>query len=272
MAFTFAAVFAYVIFHLQAVGAIAIMALGSFIILRNHRLHKKREKEAKAAEIFNLKKVKDGKYAISTTFEHAGYFLKEVARVLSDGYEGLATQNRPLLKQVKKDSKKIQGWANIIVANIFKTLCLLQKEDPGYTGKYAQAVSVLQEIAECQRDAVRRAHSHVDNHHKPMLPVQLEELKQILDVVVKVLQETASAMMDKEVANCRAIEKHKETLKLLEKKFDEKQVKRIQDETSKTRLSILFYGTIRDSNLVVEQTLNLLNIFRDSFGDEKCID
>lgn len=272
MAFTFAAIFAFAIFYLRAAGAIAIMALGGFFILRNHRLHKKRAQDIQASEIFNLKKVKDGKYAISTTFEHAGYFLKEVARVLSDAYEGLATQDRTVLKKVKKESKKIQGWANIIVANVFKTLRLLQKEDPGYTGKYAQAVSVLQEIAECQRDAVRRAHSHVDNNHKPMLPVQLAELKQILDVVVKVLQETASAMMDKEVANCKAIGKHKETMALLGEKSDENQVKRIQDETSKTRLSILFYGIIRDSNLVVEQTLNLLNIFRDSFGEGKCAD
>jgi hypothetical protein len=272
MAFTFSAVFAFSIYYLKAVGALAIMVLGGFLILRNHRLHKKREKEIEAAEIFNLKKVKDSKYAISTSFEHAGYFLKEVAKVLSESYDGLAGQNRQMLKNARKESKKIQGWANIIVANVFKTLRLLQKEDPVYTQKYAQAVNVLQEIAECLRDAVRRAFSHVNNNHKPMLPVQLEELKQILDLVLKVLGETADAMMAKDIINCREIEIHKKTLKKLENKFDKNQVKRILDETSKTRLSILFYGYIRDANLILEQTLNLLNIFRDSFGGEKCID
>lgn len=270
MAFTFAAIFAFAIFHLQAVGVIVILALGGFFIVRNHRLHKKRTKDAEAAEIFNLKKVKDGKYAISTTFEHVGIFLKEVAKVLSEGYQGLAEEDRGKLKKARKESKKIQGWANIIVANIFKTLRLLQKEGPRYTGKYAQTVSVLQEIAECQRDAVRRAYSHVDNNHKPMLPVQLAELKQILDVLVNVLQESAKAMTKKELANCKAIENQKKTLTRLQKRFDKNQVKRIQDESSKTRLSILFYGYIRDSNLIVEQTLNLLKIFQESFNLEKC--
>jgi phosphate/sulfate permease len=272
MAFTFAGIFAFAIFYLRAVGTLAIIILGGFFILRNHRLHKKRAQDVQAAEIFNLKKVKDGKYAISTTFEHAGRFLNEVAKVLSDGYDGLATQNRSILKRARRESKKIQGWANIIIANIFKTLRLQQQEDPRYTGKYAQAVSVLQEIAECQRDAVQRSHSHVDNNHEPLLPVQLAELKQILDIMIKVLEETANAMTKKKITGCRVVEKHKETLKRLEKKLDENQVKRIQNETSKTRLSILFYGYIRDTDLIVEQTLNLLNIFRESFGEERCKD
>lgn len=265
MAFTVSAVFAYAIFHLRAPGVLAILALGLFIILRNRRVHKKREKEAEDFEIFNLKKVKDGKYAITTTFEHAGYFLREVADVIESTYVGLAAQNRQKLKNAWKDSKKIRTWANIIVANIFKTLRLLQKEDPVHNREYSHTVNSLQEIAECQRDAIRRAYDHVDNNHKPMLPVQLEELKQIEGLVTGLLREISNAMMKKELPDFDTIEKDKEELKRLMKEFDKNQVKRIQDESSKTRLSILFYGFIRDTKLIVEQTLAILKTFQESF-------
>jgi hypothetical protein len=43
-------------------------------------------------------------------------------------------------------------------------------------------------------------------------------------------------------------------------------VARIQDESSKTRLSILFYGFIRDLNIIADQTYNLMKIFQDSFN------
>ena len=270
MAFIVSAIFAFVIFQLRAPAVLAILGLGIFVLLRNRRVHKKREKEVEDSEIFNLKKVKDGKYAITTTFEHTGYLLGEVARVLTIGYEGLAKANRQLLRNATKESKKIRSWSNIIMANIFKILRLLHKEDPVSTQKYAQAVSALQEIGECLRDAIRRSYEHVDNNHKGMLPVQLEEMKQVNDLVVGLLERTSNAMMQKEIADCKAIAFDKEKLKQLEDKFDKNQVVRIQNESSKTRLSILFYGFIRDLNIISEQTHNLMKIFQDSFNvDDK---
>ncbi|MCP5103348.1 MAG: inorganic phosphate transporter [bacterium] len=265
MAFTVSAIFAVTIFYLRAPGVLIILGLGLFMILRNRRVHKTREKEVMASEIFNLKKVKDARFAVATSFEHAGYFLREVAGVITGAYEGLAAQDRQKLKGVRKTAKKIRIWGNIIVANVFKTLRLLHKEAPVYTQEYAQSVNVLQEIAECQRDAIRRAYDHVDNNHKPPLPVQLEELKQIKDLVVNLLEKTSDAMMKKELPNFDIIEKDKEALERLEAEFDRNQVSRIQDESSKTRLSILFYGFIRDANLIVDQTLLMLKIFQDSF-------
>lgn len=265
MAFSVSAIFAFAVFHLRALGVFAILGLGIFILLRNRSVHKKREKEVEEFEIFNLKKVKDGKYAITTTFEHSGYFLREVARVLTIGYEGLANQNRQQLRKARKESKKMRSWSNIIVANIFKILRLLHKEDPAYTHEYARTVSALQEIGECQGDAIRRAYEHVDNNHKGLLPVQLEELKQIKDRVVSLLNRTSDALMQKEIADCKAIAFDKEKLKQLEDTFDKNQVARIRDESSKTRLSILFYGFIRDMNIISDQTYNLMKLFQDSF-------
>ena len=265
MAFTVSCIFAVAIFYSKELGVIAILLLAVMIILRNRAVHKKREQEAEAYEIFNLKKVKDGKFAISTTFEHAGYFIREVASVIAETYEGLANQNRSHLKNARRNSKKVRTWANIIVANIFKTFRLLHKEDPVYTREYSHTVSALQEIAECQRDAIRRAYDHVDNNHKPMLPVQLDELRQVKDLVVKLLTDTSNAMMEKTLPDFDSIESDYENLKQLMNKFDKNQVKRIQDESSKTRLSILFYGFIRDVNLIVEQTLAILKIFKGSF-------
>lgn len=265
MAFTVSGVLALVIFYLRAPAVVCILALGIFILLRTRKLHKKIERDIKDYDVFNLKKVKDGKYAVSTTFEHAGIFLKEVAGVIESTYRGLAKENRQILKKARKDSKKIQRWANIIVANVFKTLRVLQKEEPSYTQKYAATVNVLQEIAECQRDAIRRAYDHVHNNHKGMLPVQLEELNQIKELVVGLLNKTSDALREKNIAQFKTIIGEEEKLKNLERNLDKSQVARIQDGTSKTRLSILFYGFIRDSRLIVWQTVNMMKIFEESF-------
>ena len=265
MAFIVTFAFALAIYYSKTPGVIAILGLAVFSIFRSHRVHRKREKEVSEYEIFNLKKVKDNKYAVETTFKHVGIFLEKVAENLNQAYAALATENRLLLKTLRKETRKIQTWANIIVANIFKTLRLLHHEEIATTQKYAQSVSVLQEIAECHRDLVLRAYEHLNNNHKPLLPVQLEELKKVRDSILNLLEKTADAMLKKQIPDFESITADKQKLNKMITEFDKLQVKRIQNETSKTRLSILFYGFTRDSRIIAEQTYSLLKIFHESF-------
>jgi hypothetical protein len=269
MAFTVSFAFAAAIFYLKAPAVIALLGLAIFFIYRTHHIHKKREKEISEYEIFNLKKVKDGKYAIDTTFEHAGIFLQAVAKNIHRGYEGLAAQDRQVLRDVRKETKKIQGWANIITANIFKTLRLLQQEEEPISPEYAKSVSVIQEIAECHRDLILRAHDHINNHHKGMLPIQLEELKKVKEFLLKILEETSGALINKQIPDLKSIVSELKKMDKMIAKYNSNQVKRIQDNSSKTRLSILFYGFTRDSEIIARQTFNLLKIFHENLLMDK---
>ncbi|MCP5049738.1 MAG: inorganic phosphate transporter [bacterium] len=264
-AFTVAGIFALVVFYLRVPGVFAIMIFGALLIVRNRRIHKNRVEEVKEFDIFNLKKITDGNYAIKTTFEHAGYFLKEVAKTLEQSYEGLAKQDRSKLKAVKRKTKKIQEWANIITANVFKTLRLLQREETAATQKYTHTISSLQEIAECHRDAVMRAYTHIDNNHKGMLDEQLKEMEKVKNILVSLLEKTAAALEKHDLTDSGDIIAAKEELQRLVEDLDGNQAKRIQDDTSKTRLSILFYGFLRDSRIIAEQTAALMEVFKESF-------
>jgi hypothetical protein len=268
-AFTVSSIFAVIIFHFRIPGPLLILIIGLLILVRNRKIHKSREKEVQDIDIFNLKKVKDGKYAIKTTFEHTGRFLEEVAKSLDACYSGLSQQNRQQLKVVSRQTKKIQRWANIIVANVFKTLRLLQQEEGARAEKYAQSISALQEIAECHRDVIIRAYNHVDNNHKGMLDVQLDELKEVKEVLINLLEKSSQLLMKKEIADGSHLMADKDKIAKLVKRFDQNQIKRIQDDSSKTRLSILFYGFLRDSRIIAEQTFELLDVFQESFKLER---
>lgn len=265
MAFTVSSIFALAIYYWKIPGMLGILALAMFMIFRNYRLHKTRSHADDAAEIFNLKKISDTRFAVNASFEHSGHFLNEVNQILNHSFEGLFTQNRTILKTTKKETKKIQKWANIIIANIFKTLRLLHKQDLVQTQSYARIINALQEIAESQRDAILRTYTHINNNHKGLLDVQVEELKQIQICLNDLLRRTAGAFLEKKYVDYLYIRSRFDKLKVLVDEFDKKQIKRIQDESSKTRLSILFYGMIFDCTKVAEQTLNLLSIFQESF-------
>lgn len=265
MAFTITFGFTYALYYFPATALVGITAFAAFVIWKNHHLHNRRVQESEGVEVFNIKEVDDADFAITTSFEQSGFFLQQVNESLDKCFKSLFLQDRAELGKVKRDTKKLQTWANIIIANIFKTLRWLHKKDLKHTKKYAQIISSIQEIAESQRDAVMKSFVHLSNHHKGLLPVQVDELNRLLVIMTELLQKTSMTLMMQHTADYKSVAGKIKTLKRLIVEFDKNQIKRIQDESSKTRLSILFYGLMGSIQKISEHTLNLLDIFNESF-------
>ncbi len=268
MAFTVSSLFAVAIFYGQGFATLGIFCLVLFLLLRNRGLHRSREIEEEAIEVFNLKKIKDAPAAVNLTFEHTGVFLREVGETLNAGFEGLFTQDRTLLKRARKRQKHIQQWANIIIANTFKVLRLLQREDVENSQKYAEAGTSLQAITESQRDVVMRAYMHVSNNHSGLLEAQVAELDRIRECVTELLEKISNAFLKKEAPGADFIEEKSRELDEMILEFDRNQIMRIQDNSSKTRLSILFFGFMWNSQRIARQTVLLMEIFQDPLSHQ----
>jgi len=265
-AFTVALSFAFVLMYLNKWAAILLLlAVAGLVIARNFKIHMRREKAAKELELLDLKRVNDADFAVRTCFEHSGRFLEVVRSNLSICFDGILTQDRKMLKQLRRETSKIQTWSNIIVANIFKTLRLLQQDEVHSAGKYAYVISALQEISESLRDMILRCHVHTSNHHAGLLPAQKKELQQVRKCMESLLDDTARILLSREPFKYREVASHYVNLKQLLEEFDRSQIDRIRSSVSKTRLSILFYGINNACLKISEQTLQLLTIFDETF-------
>lgn len=262
MAFSVSFVFALAMFYGRAPAVVVITCLAVFLIVRTHLFHRKREQVEQAAEVFNLRKVKDAAAATEVTFEHAGILLREVSRVFGQTLEGLFENNRSKLREAKADQRNITRWSNIIAANTFKVMRLLEWEDVAHTQRYRRTISSLQEIAESVRDIVVRANFHVENHHAGPLEEQAAEMDRVRQEVQEILDRTSSALLKKETPDADGMMERSRRLKELLQEYDRAQIKRIQNNVSKTRLSILFYAYLSDSLKIVEYTTNLLTVFQ----------
>jgi len=264
-AFTVSMVFAYIIFHFKLLAAVVLLVLVVFMIWRNHHLHSKRKEEENSLTAFSLKKVTTAQEAISMSFEHAGAFLKEVGDNLATAFDGLFIENRTILKAAREKTRKIQLWANVIMANIFKTLYLLKKYNISDTQKYISTIRSLQEIAESHRDLVIRAYQHVDNVHTGVSEEQRQELEKIKTSVVGLLMDVSGMLLERRSLDYEALSSQRDALLEMVITFDKHQIERIHRRETKTRLSILFYGYLDGCVKISDQTLALVKIFRESF-------
>ncbi len=268
----FTALFALVLSFILAVllyffKLYALLALPFLIVLllwKNHHRHKSITEKETQIEVYNLRKVNDHIIAVRTSFEQTGILLENISDAIRRSFKGLRTYDRMELRLARTNSKKIQHWTNIIIANIFKTLRLLNQHDIVVSKKYSQLISNLQEIAESQRDIVLRSYHHVNNNHKGLLDVQIKELSKIIVSVCELLDLTATNLKQDKLVNLSELRHKIDSLSTIIHEYDEKQIHRVQNESSKTRLSILYFAYLVNSMKIITSTKNLLEIFNES--------
>jgi Na+/phosphate symporter len=269
IAFVTAFIFANCIHFLKLAGIIVLLLFIVFMIWNNHQKHKGRAEETEKTDIFNLKKIKDPEMAISNTFDHLALLLKEFRESFDITLDALFDRDFDKLKQERKKTKRIQIWANIIMANIFKVLRLQQKENVKVSYRYAQTIRRLQKLSDGYRDIVLRAYTHTGNKHKGLLDVQIEELKKIKIAMLDILLKVENSFRKKDISDYQNIVDQYHYMREMADQFNVEQIQRIRDDSSKTRLSILFYAIVGDCLMLAKQNIKLLEIFNESFKFDK---
>ena len=264
IAFTISSIFAFAIGYLQGIAIIGSIGLAIYLIVRNWKLHRTMEKATEELELLDLKRVTDAEFAVRTCFEHTGRFLSVVRDYLDNCFEGILTSDRKLLKRLRRETSKVQKWSNTIASNIFKTLRLLQQEEIQQAENYSYVVYALQEVSESLRDVIMRCHVHTSNQHAGLMPAQKKELQRVRKCMDGLLGDTAAALLNRTPFEFREVAAHFVNLKVLLEECDQRQVERIRNGLSKTRLSILFYGTNNACMKIGEQTLQLLSMFNET--------
>ena len=269
IAFTVASIFAAIIHYFKVPGLLGIMIVAGLVIWNNLKRHKDRAKETEEAQVFNLKKINDSHMAISSTFDHLAHLLGAIRESFDLTFDALFDQDIDELKKQRKKVKQIQLWTNIIMANIFKVLRLQQKGDAKISYKYAQTIRRLQKISDGHRDIVVRSYKHIGNKHKGLLDVQIEELKKIKICIMDIILKAETSFNRQEIVDYQNIVDQYRYMRELADQFNQNQIERIRTDTSKTRLSILYYAIVGNCIMMSKQNIKLLEIFNESFKFDK---
>jgi len=271
IAFAVSFIFANVLAYLMIPGFFLLIALSGFMIWKNHQKHKSKEKDKEETNIYTLHKVENLQESVSQTFDHLAYLLKGIRESFDIAFDALFQEDLPTLRQERMRVKHFQNSTNIIIANIFKVLRLLSKEDQQISYNYYQIIRRLQKLTDGHRDTVIRSSMHVSNRHKGLLDVQISELQQIRKVFLNIIFLAETAFRTKKIVDCQEAVEQFHYLRELVDDFNENQIKRIRNDTSKTRLSILFYAISGNCVMMAKQNVKLLDIFNESFKlNQKC--
>ncbi len=266
-AFVVSSIIAMIIFYTGGWGVLVLVIMIALFIRSTHSKHKERKRAKDKSLVFNLKKCKNVDETVSLTFEHMSILLHEIRVSIDSTLTALYNQNEYVLKDEYNKSKTIQKWTNTIVANVFKSMRLVQQEDGIKPNTFGKTVTRLQKLADGHRDITHRAYSHVQNHHKGLLDSQVRELRSASSLMMEILENTERILDKTESGDIEAATQKYNKLKRVTDKQNQDQIDRIKTLESKTRLSILYYSIMGNTLMLSRQNLKLMEIFSKTFSD-----
>jgi len=264
IAFVASFISANIIYHFKMYGVVCLIIFVFLMIRRNKKYHEGHEKTKEEITIYHLEKVEDFQSSVSATFDHIALHLQGIRRSLGTAFDALFQEDLDTLRTHRRKVKQFQVHSNIIIANIFKVLRLLQRGDHKGSFNYYQIIRRLQKLNDGYRDIVIRSSRHVANRHKGLLPAQIEELKEIKTEILYILEQVEIAFNKKDIVDCNHIAARFHYLKDLVDEYNANQIARIREESSKTRLSIMYYAISGNCVMMAKQTVKLLEIFNEA--------
>ena len=186
---------------------------------------------------------------------------------VSDIYEnlilGIDKADRKKLKEVTKDVKVLNHQAKILKDNVYKVLKQLRKDSVSQSHHYAQVLDYLRETAHCFTYMSNPTFEYFENHHSPLIDIQVNELKDVSDkfkvftqFVLSVIENSNFSQMDEVLAKQDAL------LELIEI-YRKAQMKRLKHEEVGSKNSMLYLGLLHETKNLMLHIVNLTKAQRD---------
>jgi Na+/phosphate symporter len=263
-AFTVAFLIAVIINYGGFVAILVLIGLAAYFVYRTHRIHKQRYATAEADEALANEVLSGTKLAKQSTLEVV-QVMNKVSESFGNTIEGLGREDFKKLKKTYHEVEKINRKTKTLKDKMSQTVTQLEEHSIDTGHYYVQVLDYLREIAHSITYIAKPVYDHVDNNHKPFIPIQQEEMldmtRMIRDLNSEIVQCLKSGSYDElpEVIN-----QQQKVLKFIDT-LRKKQVKRIKQNEVGTRNSMLFLGILSESKNMVLQSVNLLKSHRDYF-------
>ena len=262
-AFTVAFLIAIVIKYGGFVAILILVGLAMFFVYRTHVIHKKRYKESETLEGTEYEEIITVDKIITKCSNNIVQLFTQISEILNSTIVGLSQEDLKQLRKTSREVEKINKKTKALKDNISDTISHLEESSIDTGHYYVQVLDYLREMAHSISFLNKPCLDHVDNNHKALLEVQVEELTDMTRMIREFVRQVNQIINDNDTNQIpEVIEKQSRILKFIDTSR-KKQVKRIKANEVGTRNSMLFLGILSESKSLMLQSVNVLKSYRD---------
>jgi Na+/phosphate symporter len=256
-AFTAAALFAYIIYWGGFYAIIGLVVLAVILITRSFIMHKRSQVEQMVTDELKRAESKTIQGIIEESSETVASVFKRSKDMYSNTLEGLINQDLSALKKGRKASKKLGVEIDSLRNNIYFFIKNLDDKSMGASKFYINVLGHLQDISQSLEFISRSSTDHINNNHKSLKFTQIKDLKEIINRIHSIFEESQHVFRAKEFSRLESIiSKKRDLLELVDRKI-EKQVKRTKNSDESPKNTTLYFGILLETRDLMNTTTHV---------------
>ena len=237
--------------------ALAVLCvLCGYILCHNLIFKKKDNKEEHQTPL--ITENADDSDALYTCTQEVCTTMESISGIYNHMLVALFTENRRLLKETMTQSEELYHQANDRKYQIFQTLKRLQDQKVETGHFYIQVVDYLTEVTKALLHCTRPAFEHIDNHHRGFTQEQIYDLKLVNDGVDNIFNKVNEMLRDKDFSDLDEVLVMRDNLFTVIADAIKHQIKRLKEEQTSTKASMLYLNILNETKTMVLQSRNLI--------------
>uniref|UniRef100_UPI00404B21B8 anion permease n=1 Tax=Gelidibacter sp. TaxID=2018083 RepID=UPI00404B21B8 len=263
-AFVAAAIMAVILYYGKGWALSILLIIAISLIIKNYLSHRKKSQELKAVDSLNKAESSSIQGVIVESAKNIANVVKRGNKVYTNAINGLATQNLPLLKKNKKNIEKLSEEIDELRDHIYYFIKNLEEPSVSASNFYINILGYLQDMTQSLEYISKVSHKHINNNHKKLKFSQVKELKEIDEVIEKLLEDTQKAFETESFEDIGKILKNKGTAFDLVTQKIQRQVERTRSDESSPKNTTLYFSLLLETKDLLTATMNLLEEYHKS--------
>jgi phosphate/sulfate permease len=242
----------------------ALMIAVAILLYRSSRNHLKKDKEKNEEEILlNKEDIVTIQEVIKESSDQIANIINKCNIIFSGVISGLSLQDLAVLKENKKQVKKLEKQVDVLKSNVYYFIKNLDETSVEASRFYILILGHLQDIVQSISYITNNSQSHINNNHKQLKFNQIRDLKSIELHVLELFKNIEGVFDNKNFENIDLILSEKEGV--LDKVSDliQKQITRIRTTENSPKNSKLYFGLLLETNDLIKATMSLLELFKE---------
>lgn len=265
IAFTAAAIFAYLIYIGKEVMIAVLLLLVVLMLTRNYLAHKKKSDPITSSKLKKTES-KTVQGIIEESSDNIVNVVNRTGKIYRDTLRGLAKQDKTKLKKSRKGVEKLDAEIDELRDNIFYFIKNLDETSVRGSNFYIIILGCLTDIAKSLDTIAKDSYKYVNNNHKALRFNQIKDLQEVNQAIKAMLDEIHIIFSAREFDKIDRVLKQEEQLinKISEKVA--RQIARTRKEESSPRNTTLYFSILLESKDLVKAYINLLEEFHTSYN------
>ncbi len=234
-----------------------------FFITRTHIIHRKKVlADSEALSVTTYTDLNTGEDIIIKCNSYSTEILNLSGEILLSTIQGLASEDRKLLKQTRQNVRTLVEKAKLVKAGIPATIRALELNNVDTSHKYIQVVDYLREITRSVRTMTEHATEHVENNHEPLSDIQTGELNKVISEMKAILDAISLINLSMDYSSIGELKAKQAALDELINTSSQEQVTRMANEKKGSKCAMLYINLMFEIGNLVNDSVHLLKAQR----------